>query len=118
MGLPPGVSSAGMGRLFPIFIYVNILILLPARTHGSTPLQLTSGSAGSAPCFASGLPMQPAPLIFSSRRLVASGIDVCVDVQMKLERRVNIDDANQLVIDEFLDAQRFDNRWTLPRRTR
>jgi hypothetical protein len=57
-------------------------------------------------------------LIFSSRRLVASGIDVCVDVQMKLERRVNIDDANQLVIDEFLDAQRFDNRWTLPRRTR
>jgi hypothetical protein len=24
---------------------------------------------------------------------------------MKLERRVNIDDANQLVIDEFLDAQ-------------
>ena len=44
-------------------------------------------------------------LIFSSRRLVASGIDVCVDVQMKLERRVNIDDANQLLIDEFLDAQ-------------
>lgn len=73
MGLPPGVSSAVMGRLFPIFIYVNMLILLPARTHGSTPLQLTSGSAGSAPCFASGLPMQPAPLIFSSRRLVASG---------------------------------------------
>ena len=105
MGLPPGVSSAVMGRLFSIFIYVNILILLPARTHGSTPLQLTSGSAGSAPCFASGLPMQPAPLIFSSRRLVASGIDVCVDVQMKLERRVNIDDANQLLIDEFLDAQ-------------
>lgn len=24
---------------------------------------------------------------------------------MKLERRVNIDDANQLLIDEFLDAQ-------------
>lgn len=44
-------------------------------------------------------------LDFSSRRLVASGIDVCVDVQMKLERRVNIDDANQLLIDEFLDAQ-------------
>lgn len=105
MGLPPGVSSAVIGRLFSIFIYVNILILLPARTHGSTPLQLTSGSAGSAPCFAPGLPMQPAPLIFSSRRLVASGIDVCVDVQMKLERRVNIDDANQLLIDEFLDAQ-------------
>ena len=105
MGLPPGVSSAVMGRLFSIFIYVNILILLPARTHGSTPLQLTYGSAGSAPCFAPGLPMQPAPLIFSSRRLVASGIDVCVDVQMKLERRVNIDDANQLLIDEFLDAQ-------------
>ena len=39
------------------------------------------------------------------RARVASGIDVCVDVQMKLERRVNIDDANQLVIDEFLDAQ-------------
>lgn len=105
MGLPPGVSSAAMGSLFSIFIYVNILILLPARTHGSTPLQLTSGSTGSAPCFAPGLPMQPAPLIFSSRRLVASGIDVCVDVQMKLERRVNIDDANQLLIDEFLDAQ-------------
>jgi len=105
MGLPPGVSSAVMGRLFSIFIYVNILILLPARTHGSTPLQLSAGSAGSAPCFAPGLPMQPAPLIFSSRRLVASGIDVCVDVQMKLERRVNIDDANQLLIDEFLDAQ-------------
>jgi len=49
--------------------------------------------------------MQPAPLSFSSWRLAASGIDVCVDVQMKLERRVNIDDANQLVIDEFLDAQ-------------
>lgn len=48
--------------------------------------------------------MQPAPLSFSSWRL-AAGIDVCVDVQMKLERRVNIDDANQLVIDEFLDAQ-------------
>jgi hypothetical protein len=49
--------------------------------------------------------MQPAPLIFSSRRLVASGIDVCVDVQMKLERRVNIDDANQLlaVFSVFLD---------------
>ncbi|WP_216074370.1 hypothetical protein, partial [Acinetobacter baumannii] len=40
--------------------------------------------------------VQP-PLIYSSRRLAASGIDVCVDVQMKLERRVNIDDANQLV---------------------
>jgi len=49
--------------------------------------------------------MQPAPLSFSSWRLAASGIDVCVDVQMKLERRVNIDDANQLLIDEFLDAQ-------------
>lgn len=43
--------------------------------------------------------------IFSSRRRAAAGIDVCVDVQMKLERRVNIDDANQLVIAEFLDAQ-------------
>lgn len=118
MGLPPGVPSAVISRLFPIFVYANILILLPARTHGSTPLQLTSGSAERAPCFAPGLPMQPAPLIFASRRLVASGIDVCVDVQMKLERRVNIDDADQLVIDEFLDAQRFDNRWTLPRRTR
>ncbi|MCQ4232398.1 hypothetical protein NAV31_01705 [Pseudomonas stutzeri] len=44
-------------------------------------------------------------LDFFIKEAVASGIDVCVDVQMKLERRVNIDDANQLVIDEFLDAQ-------------
>lgn len=55
MGVPPEVSSTVMGRLFSIFIYVNILISLPARTHGSKPLQLTSGSAGSVPCFALGL---------------------------------------------------------------
>ena len=106
MGGPPEVSSAGYEfRLFVISAYVNMSLLFPARMHISTPLQLTSGSAGNAPCFAPGLPMQPAPLSFSSWRLAASGIDVCVDVQMKLERRVNIDDANQLVIDEFLDAQ-------------
>jgi len=49
-------------------------LCIPARMHISAPLQLTSGSAGNAPCFAPGLPMQPAPLSFSSWRLAASGI--------------------------------------------
>ncbi len=58
MGVPPEVSSAGYEpRLFSISIYVNMSLLFPARMHIFTPLQLTSGSAGNAPCFAPGLSM-------------------------------------------------------------
>lgn len=73
--------------------------------HISAPLQLFWISRERAVLRARVAYVVQPPLIYSSRRLAASGIDVCVDVQMKLERRVNIDDANQLVIDEFLDAQ-------------
>ncbi len=55
MGVPPEVSSAGYEfRLFVISTYVNMSLLFPARMHISTPLQLTSGSAGNAPCLAQG----------------------------------------------------------------
>lgn len=76
-----------MGRLFPIFIYVNILILLPARTHGSTPLQLTSGSAGSAPCFASGVAYAASSLDFFIKE---AG---CIDEHIDHPHRVGVRDV-------------------------
>lgn len=93
MGVPPEISSVGYEfRLFVISAYVNMSICRYCFRHVAYFQALAAHFW---------ISWERAVL----RARVASGIDVCVDVQMKLERRVNIDDANQLVIDEFLDAQ-------------
>lgn len=100
MGVPPEVSSAVMGRLFSIFIYVNILISLPARTHGSTPLQLTSGSAGSAPCFALGLPMQSAlELFIMEAGCIRYAIAVIALMLLPDNKGIHLDDLDDSEVD-------------------